>query len=65
MHNAISVTAQGNVYQVAFTLSSSVPIGAGDSLIVYLDGHSSYPATIAIANANNTFSAPAGASSGN
>ncbi|HKD05919.1 MAG TPA: IPT/TIG domain-containing protein [Bryobacteraceae bacterium] len=65
MQNAVSVTAQGDVYQVAFTLSSSVPIASNDSLIVYLDGHSSYPATIAIANANNIFSAPAVASSGN
>lgn len=65
MRNAISVTSAGNTYQVAFTLSANDPIRSDAPLIVYLDGHSSYPATLAIANANNTFNAPAGSSGGN
>jgi uncharacterized protein (TIGR03437 family) len=65
MRKALSVTPQGNTYQVAFLLSMTDQIGSNDSLIVYLDGHSSYPASIAIANSNNMFSAPSDSASGN
>jgi uncharacterized protein (TIGR03437 family) len=65
LHNGISVTAEGNAYQVAFTLNATDQIGSNDSLIVYLDGHSSYPAAIAIANDNNTFNVALGSAPGN
>ena len=47
-----SVTVGASVfYQVTFQLNATVPVGSTDPLIVYLDGRSSYPASIPVAAA--------------
>lgn len=47
-HPAYQVSASGSVYQVWFTMNSTDPIGPSDQVIVYLNGSSSYPATIPV-----------------
>jgi hypothetical protein len=41
-----------NYSQISFQLNTSDPIGPADALIVYLDGRSSYPASIPLVPAN-------------
>ena len=53
-HPALSVQQSGpGVYQVAFVLNGDEPPGDSQSVIVYLDGRSSYPATISVAAATS------------
>jgi hypothetical protein len=47
-HPATQVTAVGALYQVTFQLNANDPVGPTEQLVVYLDGRSSYPATIAV-----------------
>jgi uncharacterized protein (TIGR03437 family) len=48
-HPAISpIVAVGAYYQVYFSLNSNDPVGQSEQLVVYLDGASSYPATIPV-----------------
>ncbi|HEY4086771.1 MAG TPA: IPT/TIG domain-containing protein [Bryobacteraceae bacterium] len=50
LHPALTVQQSApGVYQVGFVLNTSGPGGDAESLIVYLDGRSSYPATISVA----------------
>jgi uncharacterized protein (TIGR03437 family) len=50
------------LYQITFLMNSNEQIGSADQLIVYLNGRSSYPATLPVANTNGTFniSSPGG-----
>lgn len=41
------VTEAGSIYQVWFNMNTNVPLGS-DQLIVYLNGNSSYPASITV-----------------
>jgi len=45
---AIKITEAGPYYQVYFVLDPRDPVGQSVQLVVYLDGRSSYPATIPI-----------------
>jgi hypothetical protein len=47
-HPATQVTAVGAVYQVTFQLNANDAVGPTEQLVVYLDGRSSYPATISV-----------------
>lgn len=47
------IVQAGTVWQVTFVLGSSVPLGASEPLIVYLNGRSSLPANIPIVAASN------------
>lgn len=62
-HSATQITelqvGTTNFSQITFQLNSNDPVGASLPLIVYLDGRSSYPATIPLANADGTFTSPA------
>ncbi len=50
LHPAFSVSQpSAGVYQVSFILNQDEPGGSAQSLIVYLNGRSSYPATIPVA----------------
>jgi uncharacterized protein (TIGR03437 family) len=50
-HSVLSpIVSVGAYYQVYFTLNSTDPVGQSEQLIVYLDGNSSYPATIPVAS---------------
>jgi uncharacterized protein (TIGR03437 family) len=51
-HPALGVTAAGSVYQVTFQLNANETVGASQELVVYLNGRSSYPATIPVVAAN-------------
>ncbi len=44
------IVQAGPVWQVAFVLDARVPLGASEPLIVYLNGRSSLPANIPVAN---------------
>jgi hypothetical protein len=46
------IAQAGSVWQVTFVLGSSVPLGTSEPFIVYLNGRSSLPANIPIANPN-------------
>jgi len=51
-HSARTVQqSSAGVYQVGFMLNADEPGGDAQSVIVYLDGRSSYPATIPVAGA--------------
>ena len=64
-HTAFSVMySGGGLFQAAFTLNDSDPIGKAVPLIVFLDGRSSIPAAIPIARANGSFSSSTDGSSG-
>jgi uncharacterized protein (TIGR03437 family) len=69
MHNATQVNAVGpGTYQVTFQLNPNENEGPAQQLVVYLDGRSSLPATIPVANPDGTFtvtSSPSGDGSGN
>jgi uncharacterized protein (TIGR03437 family) len=47
-HPATKIVSVDSYYQVYFALNSNDPIGASEQLVVYLDGRSSYPATIPV-----------------
>ncbi|HVW08825.1 MAG TPA: IPT/TIG domain-containing protein, partial [Bryobacteraceae bacterium] len=50
MHSALTVQQSApGVYQVSFLLNSDEPAGDAQTVVVYLDGRSSYPATIPVA----------------
>jgi uncharacterized protein (TIGR03437 family) len=61
-HSASSVTQSlvgtVNYSQVSFQLNPNDPVGPTEPLIVYLDGRSSYPASIPVTNQAGTFTAP-------
>lgn len=54
-HSVFRIIQAGAVYQVSFLLSSNDPVGQSEQLIVYLDGRSSYPASIPVAYLNGSF----------
>jgi hypothetical protein len=54
-HSALQIVTAGAYYQLYFTLNSNDPVGQSEQLIVYLDGNSSYPATIPVAYPNGSF----------
>ncbi len=55
-HNPLSVTMPvAGLYQVSFLLNSGDKVGQTEQLVVYLDGRSSYPATIPVANPDGSF----------
>jgi uncharacterized protein (TIGR03437 family) len=55
-HSVLSpIVSVGAYYQVYFTLNPNDPVGQSEQLIVYLDGASSYPATIPVAYPNGSF----------
>jgi uncharacterized protein (TIGR03437 family) len=47
-HSVYQVTASGPVYQVWFNTNATDPSGPSEQMIVYLNGVSSYPATIPV-----------------
>ncbi len=47
-HTVYQVTAAGALYQVSFNTSAADPTGPSEQVIVYLNGVSSYPATIPV-----------------
>jgi uncharacterized protein (TIGR03437 family) len=52
MHNPVQISYAGQgTYQVSFLLSGGATVGTAQSLIVYLDGRSSYPTAIPVAAA--------------
>jgi uncharacterized protein (TIGR03437 family) len=56
LHTVTSVTSPvPGIYQVTFQLNSSDPVGPSEQLVVYLDGRSSLPATIPVANPDGSF----------
>jgi uncharacterized protein (TIGR03437 family) len=56
LHNATGITNPvSGIYQVTFALNATDPVGQGEQLVVYLDGHSSLPAAIPVANPDGTF----------
>jgi hypothetical protein len=63
LHQVLSVVNSApGVFQVTFLLSPTEPTGPAQSLIVYLNGRSSYPAAIPItaSGANSTATASGG-----
>jgi uncharacterized protein (TIGR03437 family) len=54
-HPVTQITAAGALYQVSFLLNANDPVGQSEQLIVYLDGRSSYPASIPVAHPNGSF----------
>jgi uncharacterized protein (TIGR03437 family) len=56
MHNALQVNSPAaGLYQVNILLNATEPVGQAQQLVVYLDGNSSYPATIPVAHPDGTF----------
>jgi hypothetical protein len=56
LHNPLQVTQVGSgTYQVSFLLNTNEALGVSQPLIVYLDGRSSYPATLPVASASGAF----------
>ncbi|HEX4276752.1 MAG TPA: IPT/TIG domain-containing protein [Bryobacteraceae bacterium] len=51
-HSVIQITPAAAFYQLALILNQSDPIGPAERVIVYLDGRSSLPASIAVAQQN-------------
>ena len=51
IHPALKVAAYGAIWQVTFQIGPNDPTGAAETLIVYLNGLSSLPATIQVAAA--------------
>jgi uncharacterized protein (TIGR03437 family) len=64
-HSVSSVTqalvGSVNYSQVTFQLNPNDPVGPAEPLIVYLDGRSSYPASIPVTSQNGTSTSPASA----
>jgi uncharacterized protein (TIGR03437 family) len=54
-HSVLSVNPIGSVDQVSFLMNAADPVGTSEQLVVYLDGRSSYPANVAVAHQNGTF----------
>jgi uncharacterized protein (TIGR03437 family) len=54
-HAVSKITGAGAVYQVWFSLNATDPVGKSEPLIVYLDGASSYPASIPVAYPDGSF----------
>jgi hypothetical protein len=55
MHSALTVQQNvAGVYEVSFLLNADEPGGDAQTVIVYLDGRSSYPATIPVAGSAAT-----------
>jgi hypothetical protein len=54
-HPVIQINPAGTTYQVGFLLNANDPVGQSEQLIVYLDGRSSYPASIPVAHQNGSF----------
>lgn len=66
LHTPYAVTSIGNgQFQVSFLILPTDPIGASNEVVVYLDGRSSLPGTIAIARANGSFDPAPGDSTDN
>jgi len=59
-HNVAAVTQIGPYTQVTFQLNAGDPLGQLEQLVVYLDGRSSYPAVIPVANQDGSFTSVAG-----
>jgi uncharacterized protein (TIGR03437 family) len=56
MHKAVDIASPiPGLYQVRFQLNADEQVGASQQLIVYLDGRSSYPASIPVAHADGSF----------
>jgi uncharacterized protein (TIGR03437 family) len=56
MHSVLAVTQSApGIYQVSFGVNANEPVGRNQSLIVYLDGRSSYPVTIPVATPTGSF----------
>jgi uncharacterized protein (TIGR03437 family) len=55
LHAPYQVSAVGSVYQVSFLMNATDPTGSSEPVIVYLDGRSSYPATVPVAHTDGTF----------
>lgn len=49
------INSVGVYYQVSFEMNTTDPVGTAEQLVVYLDGRSSYPANIAVAHPNGSF----------
>ena len=47
-HPVTKIVSVDSYYQIYFNLNSSDPVGASEQFIVYLDGRSSYPASIPV-----------------
>jgi uncharacterized protein (TIGR03437 family) len=47
-HPVTQITSVESYYQVYFALNPSDPVGQSEQVVVYLDGRSSYPATISL-----------------
>ena len=57
-HSVLTVTPSSpGIYQVSFLLNPNEPPGQTQTLIVYLDGRSSYPVTIPVSAPNGSFAA--------
>ncbi|HVY94876.1 MAG TPA: hypothetical protein VHA14_19070, partial [Bryobacteraceae bacterium] len=55
MHSALTVQQNAaGIYEVSFLLNADEPGGDAQTVIVYLDGRSSYPATIPVAGSAAT-----------
>jgi uncharacterized protein (TIGR03437 family) len=55
-HDALQVTQPvAGLYQVSFLLNANEPVGQAQQLVVYLNGRSSYPATIPVATPSGAF----------
>ncbi|MDE3195666.1 MAG: IPT/TIG domain-containing protein, partial [Acidobacteriota bacterium] len=60
LHNVIPVgVGPDGSYQISVVLGPNEPVGSSLPLIVYLDGRSSYPASISIATPGGAFALPA------
>jgi uncharacterized protein (TIGR03437 family) len=57
-HAPIQVVQAGSVWQVSLLLSATEPLGQSQPLIVYLDGQSSLPAAIPVADPSGSFTPP-------
>ena len=66
IHQVLSVSqAAAGTYQVSFLLNPNEPTGQSQSLIVYLDGRSSYPVAIPVTTPAGSFTVVASAATGN
>jgi uncharacterized protein (TIGR03437 family) len=66
MHQILTVANSApGIFQVNFLLNQNEPTGSAQSLIVYLNGRSSYPITIPVAASGATSSATIAGSTGN
>jgi uncharacterized protein (TIGR03437 family) len=55
LHAPYQVAAVGSVYQVSFLMNTTDPVAMSEQVIVYLDGRSSYPASVPVAHIDGTF----------